>query len=88
MSTFLEMTSSMLKPEILAVSRIIMVAGGKSGAGKSDITGFAIIFIIIALFLVNLAIAIQKIFGWQVSVLDAGVHSMSASKMLGIHEKT
>ena len=61
--------SSFLGPE--STTRVIAVASGKGGVGKSTVT-------------VNLAAALARA-GSQVGVLDADVYGFSIPRMLGVH---
>jgi ATP-binding protein involved in chromosome partitioning len=60
-------------PSIGAGTRVLAVASGKGGVGKSSLT-------------VNLAYALSSL-GEQVGVLDADVYGHSIPNMLGIHQK-
>ena len=54
-------------------TRVLLVASGKGGVGKSSVT-------------VNTAIALQRL-GHQVAVLDADVYGFSIPKMLGLDQQ-
>jgi len=60
-------------PSISAATRVLAVASGKGGVGKSTLT-------------VNLAFALSAL-GEQVGILDADVYGHSIPHMLGIHQK-
>lgn len=60
-------------PSIQAGTRVLAVASGKGGVGKSSLT-------------VNLAYALSSL-GEQVGILDADVYGHSIPNMLGIHQK-
>jgi ATP-binding protein involved in chromosome partitioning len=59
--------------QLPAATRVIAVASGKGGVGKSSLT-------------VNLAAALVS-FGHEVGVLDADIYGHSIPHMLGIHQK-
>jgi ATP-binding protein involved in chromosome partitioning len=59
--------------QLPATTRVIAVASGKGGVGKSSLT-------------VNLAAALAS-FGREVGVLDADIYGHSIPHMLGIHQK-
>jgi ATP-binding protein involved in chromosome partitioning len=59
--------------QLPATTRVLAVASGKGGVGKSSLT-------------VNLAAALAS-FGHEVGVLDADIYGHSIPHMLGIHQK-
>jgi len=58
---------------VAPATRVIAIASGKGGVGKSSVT-------------VNLAIAFQQL-GLEVGVIDADIYGFSIPGMLGIHQR-
>src|SRR4029453_17992923 len=61
------------RAEIPGVSRVIAVASGKGGVGKSTVA-------------VNFALALRAL-GYRVGLLDADVYGPSVPLMLGLHDR-
>ena len=62
-----------ISTDIPATTRIVAVASGKGGVGKSSVT-------------VNLAVALARR-GFHVGVLDADIGGFSIPRMLGLHDR-
>jgi len=67
-STSPQQRSAFLTPE--SPTRVIVVASGKGGVGKSTVT-------------VNLAVAMRQA-GWRIGIIDADVYGFSIPRMLGL----